>query len=207
MQKTTSIELPVVPGWPRYKCHKVVQAFKIHNLIEHGDNEFMVTGLNVQDGTFVFNGEWGNSHQPKIGGYIVRYEDGYYSYSPEGAFESGYTLVPHSSQTSPDPAIPWNRSDPPREIDKVAAIIEERGKVDGDPESSHANIGLAWTALLQRFYNIKLTEPIPAHLVAMMMVQLKLQRGCVTFHDDSFLDANAFLRFAEQFQKPKSLQS
>jgi hypothetical protein len=29
-------------------------------------------------------------HQPKVGGYYVEYEDGYASWSPAEAFESGY---------------------------------------------------------------------------------------------------------------------
>ena len=32
-------------------------------------------------------------HQPEVGGYFVRYEDGYESFSPAAAFESGYTRL------------------------------------------------------------------------------------------------------------------
>ena len=32
-------------------------------------------------------------HNPVQGGYIVQYEDGYMSYSPQGAFEEGYALA------------------------------------------------------------------------------------------------------------------
>jgi hypothetical protein len=32
-------------------------------------------------------------HAPVIGGSYVRYEDGYESFSPAAAFESGYTKV------------------------------------------------------------------------------------------------------------------
>lgn len=32
-------------------------------------------------------------HNPKVGGYWVQYEDGYESFSPAEAFESGYTLI------------------------------------------------------------------------------------------------------------------
>lgn len=32
-------------------------------------------------------------HAPKAGGYFVAYEDGYKSWSPAEAFESGYTRL------------------------------------------------------------------------------------------------------------------
>lgn len=32
-------------------------------------------------------------HQPKVGGYYVRYEDGYESFSPAEAFEGGYKKI------------------------------------------------------------------------------------------------------------------
>lgn len=30
-------------------------------------------------------------YEPKLGDYLVRYEDGYHSISPKAAFENGYT--------------------------------------------------------------------------------------------------------------------
>ena len=32
-------------------------------------------------------------HAPRVGGYFVRYDDGYESFSPAAAFEGGYTSV------------------------------------------------------------------------------------------------------------------
>lgn len=37
--------------------------------------------------------DWIFKHGPKIGGYLVQYADGYKSFSPEKAFEEGYTRV------------------------------------------------------------------------------------------------------------------
>jgi hypothetical protein len=34
-----------------------------------------------------------HKHNPQIGGYYVLYEDGYESFSPADAFESGYSLI------------------------------------------------------------------------------------------------------------------
>ena len=37
--------------------------------------------------------EYVAKHKPEVGGYYVVYEDGYKSFSPAGAFESGYTRL------------------------------------------------------------------------------------------------------------------
>lgn len=70
---------------PRYTCHKQVWALKIKsvssNVVEfedyeppHGDAAKYIA-----------------KHSPQPGGYWVRYDDGYESYSPAEAFEQGYT--------------------------------------------------------------------------------------------------------------------
>lgn len=83
---------------------------------------------------------------------------------------------------------------------ELKAIEEERGRVYGDPLTSHENIGLAWTGLIQQHYGIKLDHPLPAWLVVLMMVQLKAQRSARVFKDDNFKDAHVYLDFAERFQ-------
>ena len=42
---------------------------------------------------FIVDNEFMNKHKPVVGGYFVIYEDGYTSFSPAAAFESGYTRV------------------------------------------------------------------------------------------------------------------
>lgn len=88
---------------------------------------------------------------------------------------------------------------PPK--DTVAATIAERGKVYGDPYQSHRNIGLAWAALIQQHYGIVLDYPLPASLVAQMMVAFKIQRAARVFHADNYIDLAAYARFAEEFQQ------
>lgn len=83
----------------------------------------------------------------------------------------------------------------------VDKTITERGKVYGDPYQSHQNIGLAWTGLIQQHYGIKLDHPLPASLVAQMMVQFKMQRSARVFHADNYIDAHAYTKFAEEFQQ------
>lgn len=85
---------------------------------------------------------------------------------------------------------------------KVAETIAERGKVYGDPRQSLGNIGLSWTGLIQQHYGITLDHPIPAALVAQMMVTFKMQRAARVFHADNYVDAHAYTKFAEDFQSP-----
>ena len=69
-----------------YQCHKRVEAAKIREI--DGD-------LLRFEGTraVAVSIDWIERHKPQVGGYYVRYEDGYTSYSPAKAFEEGYTLI------------------------------------------------------------------------------------------------------------------
>ena len=75
----------------RYKSHKEVEAFKITGISELstqgmtrllGGSDVMVVAQNYMD-----------KHKPQVGGYYVRYADGYESWSPADAFEGGYTRI------------------------------------------------------------------------------------------------------------------
>lgn len=83
---------------------------------------------------------------------------------------------------------------------QVEDTIEERGKVYGDPFKSHVNIGLAWTALLRQ-HGYDLEHVIPASLVAQMMVMFKMQRSSRVYKDDNYIDAHAYVKFADEFQR------
>lgn len=81
---------------PKYRCHKEVWALKIKSVVP--------TTITEEVGfTLFFDGEgyapvkvsseWVMKHAPRQGGYYVVYEDGYKSFSPAEAFESGYTII------------------------------------------------------------------------------------------------------------------
>jgi len=80
-----------VPPLPTWKCHKIVCAAVIVAISASGELtlEHAHTGeyINIQP-----DNAWLEKHQPRAGGYFVQYEDGYCSYSPKEAFESGYAL-------------------------------------------------------------------------------------------------------------------
>lgn len=77
---------------PRYRCHKEVGALRIRHVIPNPRG----IELHFTDARFVpmqVGGDWGVRHKPEPGGYFVAYDDGYTSYSPADAFESGYAPI------------------------------------------------------------------------------------------------------------------
>lgn len=82
-----------------YKSHKTVEAAKIleaNALVETGAAVLLLEGY----GTTTVAAEWVRKHAPPsealgslVGGYFVRYADGYTSWSPAQAFEEGYSEV------------------------------------------------------------------------------------------------------------------
>lgn len=92
-------------NYPKYKCHKVVSAFKI---LRVGDGQ-----LSFSEGNHpIWNlwpvdhdldpvevsAAWMEKNKVDAGGYYVLYEDGYASFSPAKAFEDGYTKVKQDSK-------------------------------------------------------------------------------------------------------------
>lgn len=74
----------------KFKCHKMVEAEKITK-IGSSDNK---TLLHLADGTSQeVSDRWTEAKEPAEGGYLVKYEDGYLSYSPAKIFEDGYTEI------------------------------------------------------------------------------------------------------------------
>jgi len=82
---------------PQYQCYKVVRAAKITALSLNHENDG--SGLcntlafgDINDYRRV-DDEWIDRFKPVEGGYYVQYEDGYTSFSPAKAFESGYSKI------------------------------------------------------------------------------------------------------------------
>ena len=91
---------------PRYKSHKIVHALKIHNIdVDSETGSAVITPEDNEFGPFGVDADYMGKHKPQSGGYYVVYEDGYKSWSPAEAFESGYTLIPESRSSSFDCAL------------------------------------------------------------------------------------------------------
>ena len=92
---------------PEYLCHKKVRALKIKEIIKKpcsivDSATGFIYDLVFEDtdfDPFTVTWQWLQRSHCKAGGYLVRYEDGYVSYSPAKAFEDGYTRV--SSKAKP----------------------------------------------------------------------------------------------------------
>ncbi len=92
MATTTSVPSGGVRAeMPKYKCHKEVHALKIHevSVLDNGDAVIMPEDYP----SFQVDKEYVDRHKPVVGGYFVRYKDGYASFSPAEAFEEGYSLA------------------------------------------------------------------------------------------------------------------
>lgn len=93
MMKTVPTDLPT------YLCHKQVKALKLATIELH-DGVFIATPADAELGyqPFEVNTEWvmarvNLAEQQTRGGYLVKYDDDYWSWSPVKAFEDGYTRI------------------------------------------------------------------------------------------------------------------
>ena len=92
----------VAAEMPKYRCHKEVWALKIAAIKEVREiggimiPRFHAVITPVENGyaPFEVSVEFMEKHKPYVGGYYVVYEDGYKSFSPAAAFDSGYTRIP-----------------------------------------------------------------------------------------------------------------
>jgi len=84
---------------PQYQSHKKVWALKISELKHTGtpdqESDGSLMALFDEDGfaPIKLSAEFVQKHKPKVGGYYVLYLDGYKSFSPPEAFETGYSKI------------------------------------------------------------------------------------------------------------------
>lgn len=78
---------------PKYKCHKEVHALKIKELLFDEMKGYSILPEDNGFAAFAIDADFVRKHPIEAGGYYVVYKDGYTSYSPAEAFESGYTRV------------------------------------------------------------------------------------------------------------------
>lgn len=82
---------------PRYKSHKEVHALKIVSASPGPEPGSVLLHFEHPFAPKLVDGVWASKRipegQPAAPGYLVVYEDGYTSWSPVEAFESGYTRI------------------------------------------------------------------------------------------------------------------
>jgi hypothetical protein len=97
---------------PQYACHKQVGAAKItHVALKTSDNTQVVLMLGeiVPSQGIDVDHVWYEKHDPRAGGYLVEYADGYLSYSPAEAFEQGYRLMDPQPMTNGEALVEETR--------------------------------------------------------------------------------------------------
>lgn len=78
----------------RFRSHKTVEAAKII-YAERTESGMLIGAEGEREEILVTEGPVIHKLPSELlGGYLVRYEDGYMSWSPAKAFEEGYTLLP-----------------------------------------------------------------------------------------------------------------
>ena len=99
------------------------------------------------------------------------------------------------------------RSTAAKEVASVAdqetidQLRKDRGRVYGPPKENHIGIAQIWASLLQPHWKrIRRTIPVPPHVVAQLMMGLKLNRMRLTHHKDNYDDLAVYARFAEEWQ-------
>lgn len=131
---------------PRYQCHKVVRAAKILAVEHGGDGPRLVleipgAGPGV---TWPLTMHFIHRHDPKAGGYLVQYEDGYTSYSPAEPFESGYTRLDPAILPEEPTVVPPVDETPrePRPVPMAAndEIPPSLVPVEGEPDAQPADV-------------------------------------------------------------------
>ena len=88
---------------PQYVSHKTVCALKITD-VAYATNQ---PGAHLHHDTvgvppIAVDSDYLKKHMPLAGGYYVRYEDGYESFSPAQAFESSYTKMNSGEIATPN---------------------------------------------------------------------------------------------------------
>lgn len=134
---------------PRYKSHKEVWALRIARIEpELASQGAIITP--VEDGYTFFkvSRDYLERHKPQIGGYYVRYADGYESFSPAQAFEEGYKALDGAPQHDPLPVAGYKAqsSDTVDDVNHNKAI-EERLLRQLDRYADDPAIDKRWLAI------------------------------------------------------------
>lgn len=90
---------------PLYRSHKELNALRIVAIRHMTDGSATIVPEPGFE-PFVKDDQWMFKHNPHVGGYWVRYADGYESYSPADVFLAGNDLISHPGNVSDVPHHP-----------------------------------------------------------------------------------------------------
>jgi hypothetical protein len=97
-------------------------------------------------------------------------------------------------------------------LDKLNELNEgvraDRGTVYGDPLENHRGIAQMWASILQPHWEtIKRGDPVPPHVVALLLCLLKINRMRLRYHEDNYIDECIYLGFAYEWQKAEQART
>ena len=75
----------------KWRSHKIVEAGTIYAFKDNNVVTVLVPPMHYLDVTVP--ADWTARGKPKLGDFLVRYEDGYISWSPKEVFLAGYTAI------------------------------------------------------------------------------------------------------------------
>lgn len=97
--------------------------------------------------------------------------------------------------------VPPPPSSTPPDDPKLTAIKDSRQQVYGPPRENHEGIAQMWASILQPWAPvIARCDPLPPHIIALLMTLLKINRMRLVFHEDNYDDASIYLSFARSWQ-------
>ena len=83
-----------------------------------------------------------------------------------------------------------------------ALLSLDRRRVYGDPEVNHRGIAQSIAGILQPWAGqIAKMEPLPIHVIALIMAATKLNRQRMIYHKDNFDDMRVYQGFAQAWQE------
>ena len=88
-----------------YQSHKQVKAAQIEKVFPQNDENKHLVKVVGEENPIPVHSDVFSRYQPEKGDYLVQYEDGYLSVSPQKAFEEGYTELVDSD--SPVGVVPF----------------------------------------------------------------------------------------------------
>ena len=81
-------------------------------------------------------------------------------------------------------------------------IRQNRSEVYGEAFDNHQGIAQVWACILKPHWrDIRLGKPIPAWVVALLMMGVKYNRMRLTFHEDNFTDELVYMSMVKKWQK------
>jgi len=125
----------------KFQSVKIVSAFKIEAITDAvGGASKVLKGEGNNIGVPM---DWYNKHKPTTGGYFVKYEDGYTSFSPALAFEKGNVPVDEVMVVRKG-TLAWAMA---KALDNVSVVNDDGSKLVWDPVEQELYITRGLTAI------------------------------------------------------------